>query len=239
MENLNGKKALITGGTTGIGRASAKLITKSGAYVIIFGRHEKELKEAISEIEPGGNVFGLTADVSKPEDIQKIFEKVDEQLGGLDILVNNAAIGAESIENTNLDNLNYILKTDLVGYLLCSKEALKRFGEIGHIVNISSLSSKVIEKGSDIYVLVKSAIDGFSDSLRKVVNERNVKVTVIRPGLTSTSLFDMNEEERKKLLKEEKILQDKDIAETILFALTRPNGAEVMQIDIKPTKQIL
>src|SRR5215212_3580272 len=98
LEPVANKSILITGGTTGIGRATAILLASQGARVMIFGRHEQELNDAMKDIrEAGGEVLGLTADTANPEDIKRVFQEVDDQLGELDILINNAALGYNSI----------------------------------------------------------------------------------------------------------------------------------------------
>src|SRR5215216_855832 len=97
-ESVNNKSVLITGGTTGIGRATAILLAAQGAQVMIFGRHEQELNDAVNDIRrAGGDVLGLTADTADPEDIKRVFQEVDRQMGQLDILINNAALGYNSI----------------------------------------------------------------------------------------------------------------------------------------------
>src|SRR5688500_9932779 len=115
--SLEGKKIVVTGGTTGIGRSTAQALVARGADVLIFGRHEKELQDALREIKESGDgkVFGLTADQAKREDIEKVFEEVDSKLGGIDILINNAAISGESILDMEIDEWKYVLDSNLFG----------------------------------------------------------------------------------------------------------------------------
>ncbi len=168
-KEVKGKRVLITGGTTGIGRATAKLLVELGARVIIFGRHQEELCDALDDIEKSGEIYGLTADVANFSDVQKVFEAVDNKLGGIDVLVNNAALAAESVLSMEYEDWKYVVDTNLAGYMLCAKEAAERMetaGE-GHIVSIGSLSAKVREEDSDVYVATKAGIRGFLESFRK------------------------------------------------------------------------
>ena len=172
-ESLNNKNILITGGTTGIGRSTAILLAAQGAQVMIFGRHEKELDDAIRDIkETGGSVFGMVADTSNPQDIKRVFQEVDKQLGKLDVLINNAALGYKSIMEGEYEDWSYIINTNLLGYMAMAHEAIERMkaNKRGHIVNVGSMSADVREKDSSVYVATKSGIEGFSEALRKEVN---------------------------------------------------------------------
>jgi len=166
-EIISNKTVLITGGTTGIGRATAFLLAAQGARVMIFGRHEKELHDALKDIQLADSenkVFGLTADVSNPDDIRRVFQQVDEKFKGLDILVNNAALAYESIMEGGYSDWQYIVNTNLLGYMACAHEAAERMkpNGRGHIVNIGSMSADRHEKGSAVYVATKAGIQGFS-----------------------------------------------------------------------------
>src|SRR4051812_47011387 len=127
-QSVAGKACLVTGGTTGLGRAIAMLLVARGARVLIFGRHEKELTDALSQIKRvgGGEIFGITADASKREEADKIYKEVDARLGGLDILVSNAGLAGSSVTDTDYDEWRTVIDTNLTAYLLFSKYALQR-----------------------------------------------------------------------------------------------------------------
>ena len=127
IEPVADKSILITGGTTGIGRATAILLASQGARVMIFGRQQNDLDEAMKDIrEAGGEVLGLTADVSDPQDIQRVFQEFDQQMDKLDILINNAALGYGSVMEGGYPEWEYILKTNLLGYMAMTHEAAER-----------------------------------------------------------------------------------------------------------------
>jgi NADP-dependent 3-hydroxy acid dehydrogenase YdfG len=240
-ESVANKSILITGGTTGIGRATAILLASQGARVMVFGRHEQELKDALKDIrEAGSEVMGLTADTSNPDDIRRVFQDVDRQMEKLDILINNAALGYGSIMEGSYPNWQYIVNTNLLGYMAMTHEAVERMkaqGE-GHIVNIGSMSADVREKDSSVYVATKAGIQGFSEALRKEVNPLGIKVTIIEPGAVGTDMqSEYSPTEQRK--KEEKLemLKAEDIAACVLYTLTQPKRCDVVMLQIRPHLQ--
>jgi NADP-dependent 3-hydroxy acid dehydrogenase YdfG len=240
-ESVADKSILITGGTTGIGRATAILLAAQGAKVMIFGRHRDDLDEAMKDIrEAGGEVLGLTADVSDPEDIQRVFREFDQQLDRLDILINNAALGYGSVMEGGYPEWEYILKTNLLGYMAMSHQAAERMkaNGWGHIVNIGSMSADVREKDSSVYVATKAGIQGFSEALRKEVNPLGIKVTLIEPGAVGTDMQSQYspEQQREKIEKME-MLRAEDIAACVLYTITQPKRCDVVMLQIRPHLQ--
>lgn len=220
-ESVADKSVLITGGTTGIGRATAILLAAQGARVMVFGRHEQELKDAMKDIwEAGSEVMGLTADTSNPDDIQRVFEEVDRQMEKLDILINNAALGYGSIMEGGYQDWQYIVNINLLGYMAMTHEAVKRMkaqGE-GHIVNVGSMSADTREKDSSVYVATKAGIQGFSEALCKEVNPLGIKVTLIEPGAVGTDMQSdqYSPSEQRKQEKKLEMLKAEDIAASVL-----------------------
>ncbi|MFA4996359.1 MAG: SDR family oxidoreductase [Patescibacteria group bacterium] len=243
MENNNlkikGKNILISGGTTGIGRATAKLLVNYGANVMIFGRDKNHLDDAIFDIEnKNGKIFGVTADVSDKNQVKEVFKKFEETYGDIDVLINNASLPARSILDCQSNKWQYIVNVNILGYLYCSSEAVNRMikGNGGHLINIGSLSSVLREEGADIYVATKSAVEGFSDSLRKQIGKYEIKVSLIEPGSVGTNLITHNSKEQEILQKESKMLKAEDVAEAILFCLTRPKRCDIIELKIRPHK---
>lgn len=245
---IAGKNVLITGGTTGIGRATAILLASMGARIMIFGRHREELDEALERLneawgereETGNNnVIGMIADASDKNDVEEVFKRFDEEYGEIDVLINNAAISYGSVLEGSHDDRNYLLSTNVDGYLMCVHEAAKRMKKkgSGHIVNIGSMSAESREGGSSMYVAAKAAIRGFSVSLRKELNPYNIKVTLIEPGAVLTEMQEGSAEELWKKVEDEKMLEAKDIAEAILFCLSQQNRCCIVSLQIKPLMQ--
>lgn len=241
LESVTDKSILITGGTTGIGRAIAILLAAQGARVMIFGRHEQELNDAMDDIrKAGGEVLGLTADVSNPEDVQRVFQEFDEEMDKLDILINNAALGYGSVMEGGYPEWEYILKTNLLGYMAMAHEAVERMKASGwgHIVNIGSMSADVREKDSSVYVATKAGIQGFSEALRKEVNPLGIKVTLIEPGAVGTDMQDQySPEEQRERIEQMKMLRAEDIAACVLYTITQPKRCDVVALQIRPHLQ--
>lgn len=242
--DLAGKVAIITGGTTGIGRATANLLATRGVRVVIYGRHEDQLNDALEDLrKTGGEFMGLTADQAYEDQIVKVFEEARNRFGDIDILVNNAALAAGSILDMSYDEILYVLRVNILGYLTCAREAVKmmRGKGGGHIVNVGSLSAKVREVGSDVYVATKAAIEAMSESLRKQLAEDNIRISLIEPGLVGSNLAteqpDVGQQQTSEL--EGEMLEAEDIAQAIYYALTQPLRSSVLEIRVAPIKQAL
>lgn len=243
-QSLQNKTVLITGGTTGIGRATALLLASKGARVMVFGRHENELNDTLRDAAKAGlekSIFGLTADVSRESDIAYVFEKADEALGDLDILINNAALGYASITEGNYADWQYIVHTNILGYIACAHEAIKRMrrNSRGHIINIGSMSAETREKGSSLYVATKSGIKGLSESLRKEVNPLGIKVTLIEPGAVGTDMQPQSPEEQRAKEERLEMLKAEDIAACVLYVLSQPPRCDLVEIQIRPHLQFI
>jgi NADP-dependent 3-hydroxy acid dehydrogenase YdfG len=237
-ENIEGKAIIVSGGTTGIGRATAKLLAERGARVLIFGRDENDLQDALSEMQSSGEVHGLSADQAKPEDVARVFQTADEKLGGVDILINNAAITAGSILKNSIEEISYGINVNLLGYAACSKEALTRMKDKGgHIVCVGSLSAEQREEESDIYVATKAGIQAFCESLRKAVNPQGIKVSLIEPGLIATPMVGNSPEEQAEKVRKGEMLEPEDIAEAVHYVLTQPARCDVISVQIRPHLQ--
>jgi len=232
---LNGKRVLISGGTSGIGRAIAVDLVGAGCEVIVFGRHQQELTDALMDMQkagPGGD--GLVADQSNVAEVRRVMQHVAAKWGTLDFLINNAGIGAGGLLEDDESTWNYVAQTNLVGYLTCSRYAIERMDKGGHIINIGSISAENCNPGGEIYTATKAGIRAFSESLRKGVEKRGIKVSLIEPGLTGSDLHDLSVEEMEKQQDAEKMMIAEDVAACVRFCLTQPSRANVSLIQILP-----
>lgn len=238
---VRGKNILITGATTGIGRAAAILLSSRGANVMMVGTSEQHLSDTLGDIykTAGGEVYDVIADLSGEEGVQKVFDAVKRHFGKLDVLINNAAIGAGNVENGSYKEWQRVVNINLLAYIACCAEAVNYMEGAGHIVNIGSMSADVREETGAIYVATKSGIQGFSEALRKGLNKKGIKVSLIEPGAVDTDMQKQSAEEKQQQVENMEMLTADDIAHCILYCLSQPLRCDVVEIKIRPHLQII
>ncbi|MFL9845331.1 SDR family oxidoreductase [Flavobacterium rhizosphaerae] len=238
-----GKKVLVTGGTTGIGRAIVLLLASQGADVVFFGHEQHHLNDALVDIYKiaKGKVFGYVADVSDEKDIHYILQQADEKLGGLDILINNAAIGFSNVTDGSYKDIQKVVNINLLAYMAFCAGAIERMQVkgSGHIVNIGSMSAEVREATGSVYVATKSGIQGFSVAMRKQVNPMGIKVSLIEPGAVDTDLQQKPTPAKLEDIESGEMLMADDIASAVLYCLCQPSRCDVVEIKIKPHNQLI
>jgi NAD(P)-dependent dehydrogenase (short-subunit alcohol dehydrogenase family) len=230
---LQGKRALVTGGTRGIGRAIAGALLSRGAAVAVCGRTEESVELAVEGLreESGGRVAGRAADVSLWEDVEGLFEFVDRELGGIDILVNNAGIGIfRSVEELTPQEWKRVIDINLTGAFYCSHLALPRFRRRGggFIINISSLAGKNPFAGGAAYNASKFGLNGFSEAMMMDHRYDNVRVSYIMPGSVATEFRTGGGEDWK--------IAAEDIAAIVLAVLGMPERTLISRVEVRPSK---
>jgi NADP-dependent 3-hydroxy acid dehydrogenase YdfG len=242
-QNIDRKRIVITGGTTGIGKATAELLASLGGHIFIFGRDKDDFDQAIDSIKAKaeGEIYGITADITRKEDIELIWQEIDNSLGGIDILINNAALPANGIIEEDYENIRYILETNILGYISFTKEAVSRMKTYkkGHIVNIGSMSAETHEETGTVYVATKSAIRGFTTALRKEVNELGIKVSLIEPGAVTSDMQPAPKDEQREQIEKMEMLEAEDIAMNVLFCLSQPQRCDIVTIQVRPHLQVI
>jgi len=244
---LEGKVALVTGASSGIGEATALALAGEGAAVALGARRKDRLESLRERIESdGGRAVAIEVDITDEEQARRFVEGAREQLGGLDILVNNAGLmllgavtGADTSEWKRMVDVN------LLGLLYCTHAALPVMtGQgSGHIVNLSSVAGRIATLGSAVYNLTKWGVGAFSEALRQEVLHGGVRVTIIEPGFVQTELQGHNQnpmvqEQIQKMEQQiEDLLQAEDIADAIVYAVTRPQHVSINEVLVRPTKQ--
>jgi 3-hydroxy acid dehydrogenase/malonic semialdehyde reductase len=238
--SLQGKRILVTGGTTGIGRETVALLAAGGARVLTFGRHDKELQDALENARGGsGEVLGLTADSGTREGIEQVFAAVDDKLGGIDILVACAALGAQPIHEMEEDDWRYVIETNLVGYLACARASIKRMEREGggHLLFVGSISTEIKAEGESVYSATKAGIQAFAETLRKEIAEKNIKVSVIQPGSIDTDMQECSQDDKREAVANDEMLHAVEVAEAIEFVLTRSERTDIVNLRIEPRVQ--
>jgi len=226
MEKLTGKKAIITGGSRGLGKATALAFAKEGVDVAVTGRNEEKLKETVAELKSlGVNATYAVFDVGNYEEVKKGIASLINSLGSIDILINNAGIAAfGSLNEMEVSEWSKIIQTNLMGMYYVTKEVLPYLIEQneGDIVNVSSTAGLNGNARTSAYSASKFAVIGMSESLMKEVRKNNIRVCTLTP---STIASDMSLELGITDGNEEKVLQPEDFAELIVASLQLPKRA--------------
>jgi len=234
--DLQGKTAIVTGGTKGIGRAIADELVRNRVNVLISARQKLEVDAAVSALnEPrAGQAAGVVCDVRNYEQVKALFKQTLEIFGAVDILINNAGIGlSASVEETDVDDFRAVLETNLFGVYYCCHEAIplmkKRGG--GYIFNISSLAGTNAHPGMAAYNASKFGLNGFSEALMQEVRHDGIKVSYIMPGSVNTA-FGGDEPSDSSSWQ----LQPQDIAEVVMDLLSFPERSLPSRVEIRPAK---
>jgi 3-oxoacyl-[acyl-carrier protein] reductase len=190
MSKLNGKVAVVTGASKGIGAAIAKGFATEGASVVVNYASSKEgADRVVNEItKNGGKAVAVQANVAKKTDIERLFAEAKKAFGKIDILVNNAGVYEFSpLEEITEEQFNKMFNLNVLGLILTSKESLKHFGTAGgSIINISSIASTNAPATGSVYSATKGAVDTITKSLAKELGPRNIRVNAINPGMVET-----------------------------------------------------
>ena len=232
MPSLNGRKAVITGGTTGVGRAIAVLLASEGVEIFTCGRDEQHLKDGLERINEVGKGDGIALDLAKREDLDRFFAEAEKKLGRYDIAVINAAIPVDGITDTSEEDAWYAVATDYTAYVMSVHKAVSHMKDKGNLVLIGSMSAHSLGGSSSVYSGMKKGIQGFAEALHKELGKKGIKVGLIEPGLTGADFQypDIPADKQREMINDEKMLRAEDIAVAVHFMLTQPRRAVVMQL---------
>ncbi|MCX4598101.1 SDR family NAD(P)-dependent oxidoreductase [Streptomyces sp. NBC_01549] len=250
--NLTGTVALVTGASSGIGAATARLLAEHGASVTLVARRKDRLDDLATEIEKaGGTALVVEADISDRARAEAAVQQSVEHFGRLDTLVNNAGlmllgpvVGADAEEwermiAVNVRGLLHMTRAALPHLIEAADEGPRR---VADIVNISSIAGRVAWNGYGVYNLTKFGVNGFTESLRQEVTQRHVRVGVLEPGGVDTELGSHNRPEIQGAMitpfyETTEVLAPDDIADGVVYMVTRPRHASVGELWIMPTDQ--
>jgi NADP-dependent 3-hydroxy acid dehydrogenase YdfG len=252
MGKLDGTVALVTGASSGIGEATARTLASEGATVAILARRADRLERLAGEIEAGGGkALQIEADVSEREQAEAAVARVAEELGRLDVLVNNAGVMLLGpIADAPVEEWEQMIEVNLLGLLYTAHAAVPHLLEaaggdprrVADMVNISSVAGRVARLGSGVYNATKFGVGAFSESLRQEVAGRDVRISLVEPGAVATELVDHNRPEIQEQIKgrfaEIDRLEAGDIADAIAYVVTRPRHVAINEVLVRPTGQV-
>ncbi|MDY7578668.1 SDR family oxidoreductase [Herbaspirillum sp. RTI4] len=239
MQDLTGKVAVVTGASSGIGEAAARLLVQEGMHVVLVARRRERLEALAAELGDAASI--VEADVADLAQVQALFKTVGERFGGLDLLFNNAGLGINAkFEASQPDDWKKMIDVNLFGVLNCTQLAIAHLrGRKGAMIcSVSSVGGRYGVENWSVYSATKYAVVGFHDALRKELGPEGIRVTVIEPGAVWTE-FGENvgpalNERREKL----NALTSEDIAQALVYAFAQPGNVLVEEILIRPVLQV-
>jgi NADP-dependent 3-hydroxy acid dehydrogenase YdfG len=239
------KTALITGATSGIGKATAIAFSEEGINLIICGRRKEALDKLKSELEKKVKVHILPFDVRNKEEVFEAIQALPGDFSKIDILVNNAgnAHGMDPIQSGNIDDWEAMIDINVKGLLYISKAVIPQMVERkqGHIINIGSIAGKEVYPNGNVYSASKHAVDAINKGMRIDLNEQGIRVGAINPGLVETEFsevrFKGDKERAKSVYEGFAPLKPQDIADIIRFVVTRPYHVNIADLLVLPTAQ--
>ena len=233
MAGLEGKTAIVTGASSGIGAAIAAALNANGVRVAGGARRTDQLETEIA----------LELDVTDPESCERFVEQALEELGGLDILVNNAGLGLgrEPFDKSSEDDEETVLETNVHGVLRMTRLCLPHLRDGGHIVNMGSIAGRQPYENAAVYVASKYAVRGFTYALREDLLGRPIHLTTVDPGLVETNFsrvrFRGDAEKANAVYAGVEAVRPEEVADCVIFVLTRPRHVNIDEIVVKALAQ--
>jgi NADP-dependent 3-hydroxy acid dehydrogenase YdfG len=245
-KRLADRVALVTGASSGIGEATALALAEQGALVAISARRRDRLDALAWQLEElGAKPLVLDADLRDEAEAQRIVKDTERHYGRLDILVNNAGVMyLEPVAEADLGRWRRMLELNVLGLIASTQAALAGMtarGD-GHVVNIASTAGRIANANSAAYSATKFGVVGFSEALRKEVYKHGIRVSVIEPGVVETELREhighaATQQAINTWAEGMRQLQSRDVAEAIVFCVTRPAHVNINEILMRPTDQ--
>ncbi|HLV93204.1 MAG TPA: SDR family NAD(P)-dependent oxidoreductase [Aequorivita sp.] len=234
------KTVLITGATSGIGMATAKLLAKNGFKTIVCGRRKERLKELSDELSKFTEIYSLNFDVRNKDEVFSAIGSLPKEFSNIDILINNAgnAHGLDPIEDGNIDDWDAMFDINVKGLLYVTKAILPNMlvRKSGHIINIGSTAGKEVYPNGNVYCASKHAVDALNKGIRMDLNGKGIKVGAIHPGLVETEFsqvrFKGDTDRAAKVYQGYIPLKPEDIADIIWFAVTRPPHVNIADLTV-------
>jgi NADP-dependent 3-hydroxy acid dehydrogenase YdfG len=245
--NLKDKTVLITGASSGIGKACAFEFAKAGARLILISRRIEKLNEFTPELKKlsSSEVLNIKLDVRKNDEVEKVISELPENWKQIDILLNNAGLarGLSKIQEGNIKDWEEMIDTNVKGLLYMTRQIAPMMTSRGkgHIINIGSIAGHEVYQMGNVYCATKFAVKALTKGMRIDLLDKNIRVTTIDPGMVETEFsivrFSGDAERAKKVYEGVKPLSPDDVAESVLYCATRPAHVNINELIIMPTIQ--
>jgi NADP-dependent 3-hydroxy acid dehydrogenase YdfG len=247
IENIKGKVVVITGASSGLGEATARLLSAEGATVVLAARREDRIKGLADELEAqGGKALAVATDVTDRQQVKALVDKAVETYGQIDVLINNAGVMPLSpIERLKVDEWDQMIDVNLKGVLYGVAAAIPYMKEqkSGHIINVSSVAGHKLFGGSAVYSATKFAVRALSEGLRQEMVSYNIRTTIISPDAVKTELLEHISERDVQQTNRDYVAQvgvpAQTFARMVAFAINEPDEVGINEILFRPTAQEL
>lgn len=244
-ENIEGKVVVITGGSSGLGEATARLLSAQGALIVLGARRGERLQKLSDELNAtGGKAFAIVTDVTSREQVKRLVDAAVQRFGRIDVLINNAGLMPQSLlERLKVDEWDRMIDVNLKGVLYGVAAALPHMQrqKAGHIINVSSVAGHKVGPGFTVYAATKFAVRAFSEGLRQEVKPYNIRTTVVSPGAVDTELLNtITEPETAGKLQafyRENAIPADSFARVVAFAMSQPAEVDINEVLFRPTHQ--
>ncbi|WP_421358989.1 MULTISPECIES: SDR family oxidoreductase [Agrobacterium] len=244
MNNVAGKVIIITGASSGLGQAAARLLSAKGASVVLGARRAKRIEELAEELKSNGALaVAVPTDVSKRRDVQALVDEALRTFGTVDVMLNNAGVMPLSLlERLEVDKWEVMVDINLKGVMYGIAAALPHMIErkSGHFINVASTAGHRVGPTTAIYSATKHAVRALSEGLRQEMTPHNIRSTIISPGASSTELMDLVKDDSladHMQSAAKYALPPETFAEMVLFAISQPESVDVNEILFRPTAQ--
>lgn len=245
--NITGKIVVITGASSGLGEATARLLSKEGAAVALGARRADRLQSLADEInKSGGRALAIATDVTDFDQVKKLVDAAAQKFGRVDVIINNAGLMPSSpLERLKVDDWDRMIDVNIKGVLYGIAAALPhmRRQKSGHIINVSSVSGHKVTPNGAVYAATKHAVRALSEGLRQEVKPYNIRTTVISPGAVATelpkSVTEADISERMNKFYADVAIPAESFAQAVAYAMSQPVDVDINEILFRPTRQEL
>jgi NADP-dependent 3-hydroxy acid dehydrogenase YdfG len=243
--NIEGKVVVITGASSGLGEATARLLSAEGAHVVLGARRADRLKSLMDELTGrGGKAIAVSTDVTQRDQVKKLVDAAVQAYGRIDVMINNAGLMPQApLERLKIDEWDRMIDVNIKGVLYGIAAALPHMQQqkAGHFINVSSVAGHKVGPGFAVYAATKHAVRALSEGLRQEVKPYNIRTTVISPGAVATELpngvTDPAAAERIHKFYAEVAIPAESFARTVAFAMSQPDEVDVNEVVFRPTRQ--